>query len=488
MRAIEVAPYAPTLMESTRSIGYSIESAIADVIDNSVAAGASRVDIDFFPIGESYISILDNGCGMSEEELIKAMQYGSRNPLEQRSEYDLGRYGLGMKTASLSQCRILTVITKKDGAVSGAQWNLNHVNQAESWSLLVLSPSDITNYPNWEALSRKASGTLIVWQDLDRFGVGEDDMVTAFSRKMDLIRSHLSLVFHRYLSGEAGLRKLDIRMNHNSIEPQDPFLVKKSTQLMDEEIIRVRGQEIRVKPFILPHTSKLSQKELKALGGKDGLRKQQGFYVYRNKRLLIWGDWFRLMRHGDLSKLARVQVDIPNSLDDLWTLDIKKSRAVPPEEVRKNLAVIVEKISEGSKRTWTFRGKKETNENVVHVWNRMIGRDGVYYEINKTHPMIEAIVKDYPGIRPKLDMLLQQIGLALPLNSLYIDLTNDEKLANDSDSVADDIIKLLKSIVMTENDIDVRKGLIDALKTTEPFCSYTEEIDIACSRGEFNDN
>ena len=119
MRAIEVAPYAPTLMESTRSIGYSIESAIADVIDNSVAAGASRVDIDFFPIGESYISILDNGCGMSEEELIKAMQYGSRNPLEQRSEYDLGRYGLGMKTASLSQCRILTVITKKDGVFLG---------------------------------------------------------------------------------------------------------------------------------------------------------------------------------------------------------------------------------------------------------------------------------------------------------------------------------------------------------------------------------
>ena len=305
---------------------------------------------------------------------------------------------------------------------------------------------------------------------------------------MDLIRSHLSLVFHRYLSGEPDLRKLDIRMNNTSIEPQDPFLVKKSTQLMDEEVIRVRGQEIRVKPFILPHTSKLSQKELKALGGKDGLRKQQGFYVYRNKRLLIWGDWFRLMRQGDLSKLARVQVDIPNSLDDLWTLDIKKSRAVPPEEVRKNLAVIVEKISEGSKRTWTFRGKKETSADVVHVWNRMIGREGIYYEINNSHPMIDAIVKEYPGIRSKLEMLLQQISMSLPLNSLYIDLTNDEKMANDSDSAADEIIKLLKSIVITESDIDARKGLIDALKATEPFCSYTEEIDIAYSRGEFNDN
>lgn len=113
MRTVEIPPYAPTLMESTRAIGYSIESAIADIIDNSIAAGAWRIDIDFFPIGQAYISILDNGIGMTYTELTSAMQYGSRSPLEVREENDLGRYGLGMKTASLSQCRILTVISKK---------------------------------------------------------------------------------------------------------------------------------------------------------------------------------------------------------------------------------------------------------------------------------------------------------------------------------------------------------------------------------------
>ena len=147
MRYTDMPPYAPTLMESTRAIGYSIEAAIADIIDNSVAAKAGRVDIDFFPIGEAYISILDDGCGMSEERLISAMQYGSKDPLDEREEYDLGRYGLGMKTASLSQCRILTVITKQNGVVSGAQWNLDHVKKAKSWSLIILDNTEFDKYP-----------------------------------------------------------------------------------------------------------------------------------------------------------------------------------------------------------------------------------------------------------------------------------------------------------------------------------------------------
>lgn len=488
MRYTDMPPYAPTLMESTRAIGYSIEAAIADIIDNSVAAKAGRVDIDFFPIGEAYISILDDGCGMSEARLISAMQYGSKDPLEEREEYDLGRYGLGMKTASLSQCRILTVITKQNGVVSGAQWNLDHVKKAESWSLIILDNTEFDKYPSYNKLASLENGTLVIWQDLDKFAIGENDIAEAFSRKMTLIREHLSLVFHRYLSGEQGLKKLDIRMNELSITPHDPFLSKKSTQLMDEETIIVRGSKVRVKPYILPHISKLTQKELKELGGKEGLRKQQGFYVYRNKRLLVWGTWFRLMRQGDLSKLARVQVDIPNSLDDLWTLDIKKSTATPPEDVKQNLAVIIDKISEGSKRTWTYRGKKETRDDVIHMWNRMVSREGgIFYEINADYPMIEALVSEYPGIRSKLDVLLKQISMSLPLNSLYIDLTNDEKLANDSDTATQDIIALVKTIVMQQSNVADRYAMIESLKLAEPFCAYVEDIEQAKERGDFDD-
>lgn len=489
MKFEEIPPYAPTLMESTRAIGYSIEAAIADIIDNSIAADATVVDINFFPIGESYISILDNGHGMSEKELIAAMQYGSQSPLARREDTDLGRYGLGMKTASLSQCRVLTVLSKKGNELCGCQWNLDHVKYTESWSLIILEGGEMESLPNFEKLNEKNSGTLVLWQDLDKFAVGENDIAEAFTRKMNLIREHLSLVFHRYLSGEPGIKKLDIRMNGLSIVPQDPFLIKKSTQLMDEETIIVHGQKVKIRPYILPHISKLTQKELKDLGGKDGLRKHQGFYVYRNRRLLVWGTWFRLMRQGDLSKLARVQVDIPNSLDDLWTLDIKKSTAVPPEEVKQNLAVVIAKISEGSKRTWTYRGKKETDDNIVHLWNRMVARDGgIFYEINPQHPMVRSLVEEHPELTPQINSLLKQISMSLPLNSLYIDLTNDEKLENESDANAEDIIALAKSITSAAQSPAERTNMINALKLTEPFCIFADEIDAANERGAFDDN
>lgn len=488
MRYTDMPPYAPQLMESTRAIGYSIEAAIADIIDNSIAANAGKIDIDFFPVGEAYISILDDGIGMTENELIAAMRYGSNDPLAQREEADLGRYGLGLKTASLSQCRILTVISKKAGKLSCAQWNLDHIKKTKSWSLIILEQEEILKYPGYNKLMSYQNGTLVIWQDLDKFSVGDIDISDAFSRKMEIIRDHLSLVFHRYLSGEPGLKKLNIRMNERNIEPQDPFLVKKSTQLMDDETIVVRGYKVKVRPYILPHVSKLTQIELKNLGGKDGLRKQQGFYVYRNKRLLVWGTWFRLMRQGEMSKLARVQVDIPNTLDDLWTLDIKKSIATPPEEVRRNLAIVIDKIAEGSRRTWTYRGKKETDDRIIHLWDRLKMRDGgVCYEVNIDHPIIATLIMEYPEIKSKLKMILKQISLALPLNALYIDLTNDEKVTNDMYTNATEILSLLKAIVSEQNEISKRYAMIESLKGTEPFNEYVEEIDKAKIRGEFDD-
>lgn len=485
MHTINLPPYAPVLMESTRAIGYSVEAAVADIIDNSIAANASLVDIDFFPIGEAYISIFDNGSGMDKEGLIRAMQYGSRDPLETRDKNDLGRYGLGLKTASMSQCKILTVISKKNNEITACQWNLNVIaNETKDWSLILLGSSEYCNYPNFEKLNSVDHGTLIIWQDLDRLVVGETDIESALREKMQIIREHLSLVFHRYLTSEPGLIKLNIRMNELSIEPQDPFLVKKSTQLMDEETIIVRGQKIKVKPYILPHISKLTKAELNNLGGKDGLRKSQGFYIYRNRRLLVWGTWFRLMRQGDLSKLARVQVDIPNSLDDLWALDIKKSTATPPEAVKNNLKIIIDKIAEGSKRTWSFRGKKEVSDKVIHVWNRKITRDqGISYEINEMHPMVTSFFQKYPDAKKSLQRLLKQISLSLPLNNLYIDLTNDEQITNDSDRSEIEILEILKSIIETV-DKENRIEFIHKLMNVEPFCNYSDVINSAFNRGE----
>lgn len=228
MKTIFLPPYAPTLIESTRAIGYTIESAIADIIDNSISAMASSIDIFFYPIEDSYIAILDNGYGMNASELESAMRYGSQNPNDKRVATDLGRFGLGLKTASTSQCRTLTVASKKNGIIEVRRWDIDHIINTKDWSLIILeTEEEIDTIPHIENLCELNNGTLVVWQNLDRLKNGELNFDRSMCRKMDDVRSHLSLVFHRYLAGEAGLKKLQIKINGAEIDYIDPFLAKK---------------------------------------------------------------------------------------------------------------------------------------------------------------------------------------------------------------------------------------------------------------------
>lgn len=486
MKTINLPPYAPILMESTRAIGYSLEAAIADIIDNSIAAGASVIKLNFFPVEEEYVSILDNGIGMDEDEITKAMQYGSKNPEEKRTSKDLGRFGLGLKTASLSQCRLLTVISKVEDNYQCRQWDLDYVFETGAWSLKALSKDECQNFPQFDELSKQLSGTLVIWQKLDKMQIGCANFAASMGRKMDGVREHLSLVYHRYLCGEKGLTKLNIFLNNLPIEPKDPFLVKRSQRPMDDERLYIQEKKcnVTVRAYILPHTSRLTSEELRALGGKEGLRRNQGFYVYRNKRLLVWGTWFNMQRKGELSKLVRVQVDVPNELDDLWTLDIKKSSAIPPEQVKNNLKTIVERLTETGKRTWTYRGKKQTSDKTIHMWNRLKTNTGGYlYEINRDHPIIQTYITRHKDQKSEIEILLRQIENNIPLDSLYLDQTNDIKIGNDKEYNDKEIIGALQGILDTipkEMHLDMLGKLLD----TEPFCNYKLEIDDALKKGE----
>lgn len=474
-------------MESTRAIGYSLEAAIADVIDNSIAAEASRIRINFFPIDEEYVYILDDGYGMNGEEITTAMQYGSKNPKEMREANDLGRFGLGLKTASLSQCRLLTVVSKKYENVVCRQWDLDYISNTEKWTLKSLDATEIQGLPGLNALLEFPTGTLVVWQNLDRMKLGEVDFASAMGRKMNDVRSHLSLVYHRYLTGEPGIKKVSMTFNNLAIVPADPFLEQKSELPMDDEVMLVGESRVAVRTYILPHPSKLSKEEIDSLGGKEGLRKHQGFYIYRNRRLLIWGTWFRMMRQAELSKLVRIRVDIPNDLDDLWTLDIKKSTAIPPEIVRNNLRVLIERMAEKSKRTWTFRGKKEVNDKVEHVWNRLKTNSGGYiYEINKDHTLIKGLINDYPEIEGRLKGVLKQIEANIPLNALFVDLTADEKIENEVINKKADIIDMMCQI-MSGTTKDIRNELFENLLNTEPFNGFADELIEEKEKGRFDD-
>ncbi|MCH1949194.1 ATP-binding protein [Enterocloster sp. OA13] len=478
MKSISLPPYAPTLIESTRAIGYTLESAIADIVDNSVSAFASSVDIFFYPIGDSYIAILDDGNGMTADELETAMRYGSQSPNEKREVSDLGRFGLGLKTASLSQCRMLTVVSKQGGNIVGCRWDIDHVADTKDWSLLVLdSDAEIDGVPRIEELKQLNSGTLVIWQNLDRLKIGELDFDRSMGKKMNDVRLHLSLVFHRYISGEQGLKKMQIRMNNSPIEPADPFLTRRNTQVMSDEVMNIEGSAVVIRPYILPHISNLSSSEISALGGKEGLRKSQGFYIYRNKRLLIWGTWFRMMRQGELSKLARVQVDIPNELDNLWTLDIKKSTAMPPEAVRNNLTAVIERLAENSKRTWVYRGKKETLDSVVHVWNRFKGKQGgFYYSINRDHPLVEIFSNSSPQVKRNVENLLKAIENSIPLNQLYIDLTSEKQVENETLTTMQEVESFLLGLLEQISTEAGKAELLESLAVSEPFIHYPQII------------
>ncbi len=333
MNEFELAiPDPKNLIHSLRDIGYSLETAMADIIDNSITANASKIDIYVhFDMFDSYIIISDNGSGMSKSELCRAMQLGSFDPLASRNKKDLGRFGLGLKTASFSQSSKLSVISKQETDLIGRYWDLDHIAESKIWEIGLYTSNNIRSIPKIEMLSE--TGTMILWEKLDRLIDVKSKRKTEdiFWEKIDSAREHLGLVFHRYITGERGLKKLSITINGDLIQSFDPF-EGAGKYFPDEEI-----NNIKIEAFQLPHISKVPIKQYKKLAGKDDYTKSQGFYVYRNSRLLIHGTWFRLAKQSVSSQLARVKIDLPNSEDFAWSIDIKKSRATPPDSIKLEL-------------------------------------------------------------------------------------------------------------------------------------------------------
>lgn len=482
MRNIDLPPYAPMLIESTRAIGYSLESAIADIIDNSITAKAKNIWIEYVPFDNPYIAILDDGFGMTDVKLTESMRYGCADPNNARDSDDMGRYGLGLKTASLSQCRSLTVVTLQDGNICARQWDLDHIKDTGLWSLIALEGTEIDDFPLINKLRKNKSGTVVIWKKLDKIFAGEIDVEDAMTEKMDLVSQHLALVFHRYLSGGDATSKISILMNDEAIKGFDPFFSAKSRQVMDDERIEIPQYNsfVDVHPFILPHPSKMSKDELEKYGGKDGLRRLQGFYVYRNKRLLVWGTWFRLTRMDEFSKLARVRIDIPNSLDELWTLDVKKSTAMPPEIVKTRLKQIIHKIVDSSKRTYTFRGKQETRDDITHVWNVTQTREGVRYGLNGDYPLLDKLSEIIDDTAKQvLDDYLYSIENNFPVNRMQNDIYNDVKIAREnSDTLFNNIKEQLNIFLRAAGNDDDRQQIFEMLSKTEPFCDYSDKLKV----------
>lgn len=427
-------PSAACLSASMRDLGYSLETAIADLVDNSISAGADMIDIICNVSGEHpLVAILDNGRGMAEGELLAAMRHGTGNPRQFRSPKDLGRFGLGLKTASFSQCRSLTVVSKRDGAIHGAEWDLDRIDAADDWLLSILDGADIKVLPYVNRLV--GHGTAVLWQKLDRLmedeaGDRRDEIV---NEKLAVVGWHLSLVFHRFLSGEIkGYPRISIAINGHQITAFDPFCRKNpATQVLPEEIVRIGEAEVRLQPYVLPHHSRLSASEYDYYQDRSDFISNQGGYVYRNGRLMAWGDWFRLVPKGEATKLARVQIDFPNCLDEAWTIDIKKSRARPPHAVRERLRQIIARIVGRSVTVHRGRGQKLFQENRAPFWERYVDHDGIRFAINEEHPLIASLGKRLSSEEVELlRVLLDSIAASLPVEMIYSDYSTNPRDIN----------------------------------------------------------
>ncbi len=452
-------PRASSLTESMRDIGYSAETAVADIIDNSIAADATEVNI-YFDFESSFprLCIIDNGRGMNFDELINAMRHGSKHPRSERKAGDLGRFGLGLKTASFSQCRRLTVLSSQNEKVVAATWDLDTVFDEDEWILGILEETEISILPFISELG--STGTMVLWEKLDRFSDNSSPSKDLLYEKIELVDRHLSLVFHRFLAGEIKGKKLKIKINGHPIEAFDPFcLSNKATQLLSEEICRVRGHEVKIQPYILPHHSKLSPRENDYYQNRSEFVSNQGFYIYRNNRLMAWGNWFRLVPKGEATKLARVKIDFPNALDELWTIDIKKSRAFPPPQVKDSLRQVLRRITEQSSRVYIGRGRRLLDENPEPCWTRYAEHGGVHYSVNKDHPIIVSFQQMLePDQQRFFQGVLSVIEDSIPVEAIYSDYSISPKSFEETASLdSADIIRrleLLYEILSAEKQLD----------------------------------
>jgi hypothetical protein len=437
---IQLPPNAAALCNSMRSIGYTFQAAVADIVDNSIAAGASSVQI-FSPAGETeelYFAILDNGSGMSADELRKAMQLACKDPDQIREKTDLGRFGLGMKTASFSQCQELTVISLKDGKISGASWNLNTIRETADWTLTILDEDEINAIALTEYLKEQDSGTMVVWKHFDRLGAKKDILYATLGECMKKTNEHLALVFHRFLSGEAGLRKLSVKVNGTPLKAKDPFLDSANGSTDSPPIEIPDGDDysngIKITAYTLPHQNKLTQAQINRMGvAGSTLQADQGFYIYRGGRLIFQGGWLGLKRVAQSAKLCRVKVDVPNTLDYAWSVDIKKSRAEPPAAIRQQLRNRIEGFV-GRSKAAQKRGCYRTHD-IEYPWNTKVSSDTYFIEVNQASPLFEKFVSTLNAEQKKLFLAYTALlGSSVPVEWLNSQYASDCKYRHDADT------------------------------------------------------
>lgn len=478
-------PRAGSMMEALRGLGYTTAAALADIVDNSVSAGSKEVRISFLWKGEeSLISILDDGRGMNDTEIESAMRLGGRSPLDTRDPTDLGRFGMGLKTASLSQCRRLTVASAKQGSAPCClRWDLDAIAAREDDAWILFEGPAEGSEGHLTVLDNKVSGTLVLWEVLDRV-VTAGYTADHFNDLIDDVEQRLSMIFHRLIQGPRA--KFRLFINEKLIEPWDPFMSDHPSKPWNSPVANKYTPSglVEVECHVLPHKDRLTLKEQEQAGGPEGWTSQQGFYVYRNERLLLAGGWLglgqgRAWHREESHRLARIRLDIPNSADADWKIDIRKSIARIPVALRPWLIMLAEDTRDRARKVFAYRGVAATRLGsipVEQVWRVEHTKAGVRYRVDDTHPSVVAVLESAGSQLTLVKSMLRVIEETVPVQRIWLDTAEnkDTPLTAFEGEPNAAVIEVATALF---NDLISRKGLSveDARKSmlrTEPFQKY----------------
>jgi hypothetical protein len=360
---VEVIPSARRLVRSLRDLGYDFVHAMADLVDNSIAAGASRVAIDLKWSGpDSWVRVTDNGTGMSGTTITEAMRFGSERDYDVD---DLGKFGLGLKTASLSQCRRLTIASRADRnqrRIEVRRWDLDLVEKSNRWEIEVLGSDE--RQDNLVEPLQEQTGTVVLWESLERvlkykvaWGESSKNALYKLAEQLD---QHLGMVFHRFLSGEARRRKkLTVTVNGTSVEPWDPYArEEKATEVFPSKEFELHTDDgkgaVRYQPYVLPPKEKFSSvRAFERMSGPEKWNRQQGFYIYRADRMIQSGGWSRMRTADEHTKLARAAIDFYPDLDPAFEVNVAKFRVALPPELKDQLEEPVERLVKRAKAVYS---------------------------------------------------------------------------------------------------------------------------------------
>lgn len=494
-KSIHAPPRAQAMIEALRGLGYSPATALADIVDNSISAAADAVQIEFVWAAEdSYMAVSDNGSGMTRAELETAMRIGELSPLATREPGDLGRFGMGLKTASFSQARRLTVVSKKGGEISCLRWDLDIIAASEDDGWHLVEP-DLEETVGRSGLDGWATGTVVAWEVLDRI-VSPSFSEQDFLDLIDQVESHLAMTFHRFLEGSHP--KLRLTINGRRVKPWDPFLTgHPATWSSPVERWGVGADAIEVRCHVLPHRDRLSDTEYRDAAGINGWTAHQGFYVYRNQRLLLAGSWLglghgRMWTKEEAHKLARIRLDIPNSADAEWKVDIRKSTARPPLALRNKLVLLAEDTRRRARLVFAHRAKTVQSARSVpkvQAWKAERLAGGLRYRIHREHPSVRAVMDRVDGdLKEQAEAMLRVIEETVPVQRIWLDTAAEQETPSNyfEGEAPEEVLRVLR--VFYRNLVTHRgmspQSAREQLLRTEPFDEFPRLIETLTEQPE----